>query len=98
MLSAIYLQSLEKLPLWDAEGSIPQGGVKLWRRGSEGGHVHEHGNMKCPTHFSQPRKGHAGKLGPSICQADIMKMEMSFNGRPCLQRSQPEWKEARQSC
>lgn len=51
--------------------------------------------INCPPRFSQPRNGHGSKLGPSICQADLMKMEMVFSRRQCLQRSQPEWKKDR---
>lgn len=52
---------------------------RLWRRGSEGGHAHEHSIINCPVHFSQPEKGHAGKLRPSVCQAGLMKTEMGFS-------------------
>lgn len=69
---------------------------RLWRRGSEGGQVHEHSIINRPAHFSQPGKGHAGKLRPSVCQAGLMKTEMGCSecvSSEVTSPAQPKWKE-----
>lgn len=68
----------------------------MWRRGLEGGQAHEHSITNCPALFSQPRKGYAGELRPSVCQAGLMKTEMGFS--ECVSSevtgpAQPKWRE-----
>lgn len=68
----------------------------MWRRGLEGGQVPEHSIINCSAHFSQPRKGHADELGPSVCQAGLMKTEMGFSecvSSEVTSPAQPKWKE-----
>lgn len=58
--------------------------------------MHEHSIINCPAHFSQPGKGQAGKLGPSVCQAGLMKTEMGLSecvSSEVTNPAQPKWKE-----
>lgn len=71
-------------------------------RGGYGGGVQkvakyaQHSIINSPAYFSRLGKGHAGKLGPSICQAGLMKMEMGFSefvSSEVTSPAQSKWKE-----